>query len=104
MRVFIRMPKAGIAAQAEYNEGDNSCIVLKGSIVSKSISEAPKFHGKRAVAEKRKYYVDGEIVKENVYFKSPSTAANFVTGKSTDGCNSWKDELGRTIRKIKEGA
>jgi hypothetical protein len=37
-------------------------------------------------------------VKEDVIFKSASTAANFVTGSSTNGLTSWKTEEGKAIR------
>ena len=33
-------------------------------------------------------------------FRSPSTAANFVTGNSTNGLLAWKDENGRTLKEI----
>ncbi len=37
-----------------------------------------------------------EIVSDCV-FKSPSTAAQFVTGRSVDGYNAWKLESGETL-------
>ena len=44
--------------------------------------------------------VDGTRVIKDVPFKSASTAANFVTGASTNGLTAWKDENGKTLKAI----
>ena len=42
--------------------------------------------------------VNGErIVKEDVLFDSPSGAAGFCTGRSSNGWREWKDEEGNEI-------
>jgi hypothetical protein len=42
---------------------------------------------------------DGKVIKD-VCFKSASTAANFVTGSSTNGMLAWKDKDGNNLKEI----
>ena len=42
----------------------------------------------------------GAVLQKDMVFKSASTAANFVTGSSTNGLTAWKDKDGRTIKEI----
>ena len=42
----------------------------------------------------------GNVLLIDVAFKSASTAANFVTGSSTNGLTAWKDSDGKTIKDI----
>ena len=100
MKLFIISNEKGINATAEYNPFEKQFIVLKGSIVSESISNAPTFGGAKAVKKYRDKYVVDRVVKEDVYFKSSSTAGNFVTGRSTDGPSTWKGENGKTMKFI----
>ncbi|MCC3385044.1 DUF4357 domain-containing protein [Enterocloster citroniae] len=39
---------------------------------------------------------------EDISFKSSSTAANFITGRSSDGFSTWKTEEGKILRKLRE--
>lgn len=100
MKLFITKEKKGIKAIAEYYPEDGRFVVLKNSIVSDTISSAPTFRGAKAIALQREKYVINRVVKENVCFSSSSTAGNFVTGNSTDGPSSWKDETGKKLKEI----
>lgn len=100
MRVYLRSVKRMIDAVGEYNEDTKELIVLKDSKVSSCVSEAEKFRGANTVIKQRKQYVKDNIVIENVMFKSSSTAANFVTGSSTNGLVAWKDENGKKLKDI----
>ena len=97
MKVFLNSMKRGIDAIGEYNAETKSLTVLKGSVVSRFISTAATFRGAKTVEKYRNLYVTNQIVTEDVVFKSPSTAANFVTGSSTDGTKAWKTGDGVTI-------
>lgn len=101
MKLFLSRPRSGIDAIAEYNIDKKEFVVLKGSKVSNSVSCAEKFRGAKSVVEKR----EGVISADNrtvidVVFKSPSTAANFVTGISTNGCLAWRDANGNKLKDI----
>lgn len=99
MKLFLT--KSGkFDAIADYNEHTKEFVVLKGSCVSDTISTAPTFRGAKTIEKQRKLYVEKNIVQENVVFKSSSTAGNFVTGNSTNGPSSWKDENGKKLKVI----
>ena len=102
MKLYITNENKGIKAIAEYTPSDKRFIVLKGSEVSYSVSKAPTFRGAKAILALREKYVVERIVQENVTFKSSSTAGNFVTGYSTDGPSTWKDETGQTLKALNE--
>lgn len=50
--------------------------------------------------QRRKVSVIDGVLQEDVLFSSPSYAAMFVIGKSTNGLISWKDETGRSLKDI----
>ena len=100
MKLYLKNRNDRFDASAEYNLQTGEFVVLKGSRVSDSISTAPTFRGVKAIEKQRSLYVENNIVQENVVFKSSSTAGNFVTGNSTDGPSSWKDETGKKLKEI----
>lgn len=100
MKLFLTNRYGKYDAVAEYNARTKEFVVLKGSHVSDSISTAPTFRGANEIKKRRKMYVMNNIVQEDVVFKSSSTAGNFVTGNSTDGPGSWKNENGKKLKVI----
>lgn len=98
MKLYMQSRNNKYDARAEYDIQNGQFIVLKGSRVSDSISTAPTFRSIKTVKRMRQQYVDGVIVVSDVCFSSPSSAANFVTGSSTDGTKSWKSEDGRSLK------
>ena len=100
MKMYLSDRHKRFSAIAEYNPQDGSFTVLRGSTVSDSISGAPTFRGAKTVLKLRNQYVKACLVQTDVVFTSSSSAANFVTGNSTDGTRTWKDEKGRTFKEI----
>lgn len=100
MKLYLKNRNGRFDAVAEYDVQNGIFTVLKGSRVSDSISTAPTFRGAKTVVKQRSLYVKNYIVQEHVAFKSSSTAGNFVTGNSTDGPSSWKDETGKKLKEI----
>lgn len=100
MKVFLIKPKSGVNASGEYNPDTKELIVCAGSIVSESINYSEKFKGANSIAKYRDQYVVNRVVKENVVFNSASTAANFITGSSSNGLTTWKDQQGRTLKSL----
>ena len=74
--------------------------VLKGSKVSDDIAHSATFRGTKAIEKNRVSVVKDGVVTEDITFKSASTAANFVTGRSSNGLILWKDKSGRTLKDI----
>ncbi len=99
MKVYIKR-KNGIDATAEFDTETKEIIVKKGSVLSDTISYTEKFRGAKSIENKRKGVVEGNILKKDVLFRSASTAANFVTGSSTNGLLAWRDISGKCIKDI----
>lgn len=87
-------------AKGKYNKLNNELIVLKGSILCATISDSEKFRGAKSIIKARTGKVKDNILQEDVLFKSPSTAGNFVTGKSTNGLLAWKNIDGKSIKEL----
>ena len=100
MRLYLKRPRSNINAVAEYDVANKSFIVLKGSIISETIAYSEKFRGAKSIEKARVGVIDGTSVIKDVHFKSASTAANFVTGASTNGLTAWKDENGKFLKAI----
>ena len=97
MKVFLVSKKNGLNATGEYSPIDRSLTVYKGSLLSETVSDSKTFRGKKSIINSRKGMVSGNILIKDVQFKSPSTAANFVTGTSSNGNRLWKTEDGTPI-------
>ena len=101
MKFYLIQKKKDVEAIATFNPTDKSFTVLKGSKVSTTINQSATFKGARSIEKQRAngVVVNG-IVTQNVPFKSSSTAANFVTGASSNGLILWKDKSGRSLKEI----
>lgn len=97
MKVFLKGKRANYDAIGEYNYNTNELIVKKGSVVSLDVKE---FRGTPSIIKKRSMYVKNRIVFEDIVFKSPSTAANFISGRSKNGLDAWKNENGKNLKEI----
>lgn len=100
MKVYINSIKNDIQAVGEYNKKTKEIIVLKGSKLSKKIAYSEKFRGSKSIEKQRDGKVKNNILLEDMKFKSPSTAANFVTGRSTNGLIAWKNIDKKTIKEL----
>lgn len=97
MKFYIIRKKSSINAVADYDENAKTITVLKGSRLSTNIAYSKTFRGANSIEKMRSNgnVVDG-ILTTDMVFKSPSTAANFVTGTSTNGCVAWKTVDGKS--------
>lgn len=100
MKVFLKNERKDIDAVGEFNKITRELKVLKNSKVSKDIAYSAKFRGSKSIEKKRTGKLIDCILQEDVIFKSPSTAGNFVTGRSTNGLTAWKDKDGKTIKEV----
>ena len=75
-------------------------VVLKGSVVAPDVHTDGKFRSANSVIKYREQYCDGLKTRQDVVFKSASTAANFVTGRSTNGLIKWKNGDGVILRSL----
>lgn len=102
MQIAVRLVmRNGANASAVYDSDTKSLVVLHGSKVNMAISSSKSFRSANSICKARSGIVDENgIVMEDVRFLSASTAANFVTGNSTNGLKAWKSEDGRTLGEI----
>lgn len=98
MKIFINRTRSGVDASGEYNPDTKECIVKKGSKVSSTVARSEKFRGTNTIEKYRAEFVRDGVVSKDVHFTSASTAANFVTGTSTNGMNAWKTTDGKTLK------
>ena len=88
-------------AQGLFNPADQSLTVLKGSRINPVHLDkiSPAGRKKRDIlCTKYAEVKNGErIVKEDVCFESPSGAAQFCVGGSSNGWSQWKDETGKEL-------
>ena len=100
MKVYLVREKKNINAVGEYDVETKALTVKKGSRVSEDIAYTEKFRGAKTIEKDRAGTVKDHIVTKDISFKSASTAANFVTGGSTNGLVAWKADNGLTIKEV----
>ena len=101
MRVYLISKRIDVNATGEYSTSTNELTVLTGSLVSAGIAYSKTFHGGNSIEKKREDTVVNRRTIKDVHFTSPSTAANFVTGSSTNGFRVWKDAKGNPLSSYK---
>lgn len=89
VKIYLSMRDTDVKATAVYE--DKAITVLPGGIISKDFAAHIRGGIKAKSFRENPEYVDSNrnIIKECV-FTSPSTAAQFVTGRSTNGYEAWK--------------
>lgn len=102
MEVFLKRKNNTTDAKGVYDPETKALTILAGSIVSETVAHTERFRGANTIEKYRGQYCIGRKVKQDVSFKSASTAANFVTGNSTNGLTAWKDAEGKSIKQLSE--
>ena len=97
MKIYLTTNRNTYNAIGEYNPKTKVVTVLKDSKVKDKISESTTFKfGKKNTNLRNTVVKDGILVK-NTTFKSLSSAASFITGRSCNGLRSWKTKDGKYI-------
>ena len=102
MKVLLQSKKKNVDAQGEYSLETGELTVKKGSVLSETLSTSKTFRGRKSIEKSRYGRMNGAILTEDVHFSSPSTAANFVMGGSSNGKRLWKTENGTLIGDLQE--
>ncbi|MCR5811577.1 MAG: DUF4357 domain-containing protein [Lachnospiraceae bacterium] len=85
-------------AFGEYDTDTGHITVLKGSVISESITQ---FSGTKKVIKLRNQFTNEEgVLLRDMTFKSPTTAAKFVSGGSVNGLIAWHDGNKKTLKAI----
>ncbi len=96
--------KRNADAQGMFNLKNHSLIVLKDSKINPrhldKISEASRRKRDRLMSEYTEMKNGECIVKEDICFDSPSGAALFCVGGSSNGWSQWKDNRGQSLDEL----
>jgi hypothetical protein len=103
MNVVLTNRAKTYSARGTYDPSTKALIVKAGAKVSADIAYSPTFRGSKTIEKLRAQFVVNGITKADVPFKSPSTAANFVTGRSSNGMILWKTEDGAPLKNAISG-
>lgn len=89
--------------EAKCKRTNEGFVVLSNSMIEEIDSESiPKtIHEQREKAKNNNEIIDGRITK-NYLFNSPSYAASFILGRSTNGRNNWKNKEGVSLKELEE--
>ena len=101
VKLYLMSRTHNFYAEGLYNPHNNHLFVLEGA----KISAYPTLKVGKGKAKWLKmnteYVKDGYLV-QTLEFRTPSTAATFVSGTSMNGYARWKNENGKELRTIKE--
>lgn len=100
MKIKLVSKRSDFEAYGELDIKTKNVKVLKGSKIAKDIANSKTFKGANTIEKNRQGIIKNNILQEDKVFKSPSTAANFVTGRSTNGLIAWKTEDGKKIKEV----
>lgn len=99
--IYLESTKGLFVAKGTYSP--KQTVVLKGSKISVIFSASKKFKGAPCVLAMRdnRLFVDEEgNVLQDCAFNSPSTAAQFVTGRSTNGYVAWRVDNNTNLKRF----
>ena len=77
--------------------------VLKGSYIYPNLSASAPNGIRKARKEYARIIDQNSILQENIRFSSPSYAASFVCGKSSNGLKEWKNKDGVSLKDLEQG-
>ena len=101
MKVYLISRNGKYEAIGDWNV--SSLVVLRGSRVK--LGNAGNFQcakaAERAWADAEVVGSSGEVLK-NISFKSPSTAAQFITKRSVNGWTAWKTKSNKKLNEMRE--
>ena len=98
MRIEIYMGKKTGKYYAEGTYEKNSVTVKKGGHINPNFAKSIRGGDtSRGYRENKEYVSSVFEILSDCHFHSPSTAAQFVSGRSVDGYNIWKVYNGQTL-------
>ena len=97
MKIFVTLKTRSDSCNATAEYLGESIIVKAGGTISDDFAD--HIRGGRQAKRYRNdpEYVQNRIILKDCVFDSPSTAAQFVTGRSTNGYEAWKVDQKKTL-------
>ena len=93
--------KINFTVEASAKQTAEGFVVLKGSSIAPS-SGTDSTISAGNLKKRRECKIIDNILQEDVLFNSPSSAAEFITGKSCNGWISWKTKDGKTLHDLEK--
>lgn len=93
--------KINFTVEASAKQTAEGFVVLKGSKIAPS-SDDDSTISSGNIQKRKECKIENSILQEDVLFNSPTSAAQFVTGKSCNGWLSWKTKDGKTLHDLEE--
>ena len=93
-----KVKNSGLTVKASCRRTNEGYIVLNGSVVNPKANE--KTCSGLVMTARNSARIDNNILLEDILFPSPSAAAMFVLGQSSNGYTAWKTQDGRTLKEI----
>lgn len=87
-------------ANAKARQTGEGFVVLAGSVIRKDTVPSCPDHAKSAREENKDYIDENSVLQKDILFRTPSGAADFVLGASTNGNVEWKTEDGKTLKEV----
>ena len=96
IKIYLRSKTNSVFAEALFEDGKTT--ILPGGKVSKDFAEHIR-GGKtaRSYRNNPEYVNEEGLILRECVFSSPSTASQFVTGRSTNGYETWKVENKKSL-------
>lgn len=103
LSLFRKIKRSKRAIEAQCKRTDEGFVVLAGSQIEETDSEAiPETIKELRERCKQNNEIKDGILTKNYLFRSPSYAAAFVLGMTTNGRTDWKTEDGITLKTLEE--
>ena len=93
--------KLNFTIEASAKQTSEGFVVLKGSKIAPSSGTDDTISSGNLKKREECKIID-DILQEDVLFNSPTSAAQFVTGKSCNGWVSWKTKDGKTLHDLED--
>ena len=95
--ILFSCPKSAYAKAKRTSEG---FVILRGSKISEECAKsAPNWV--RELRKKNAQFIQSDgVISKDLLFNSPSAAASFVSGGSSNGLIAWKTEDGKTLKDL----
>ena len=97
MKLYITGRQNSYSGICEYDAEKNEFTVKKGSHIKAGENSNPDLE---KIYRLRQQYAPNNIVIKDITFKSASTAASFVIGRSTNGWTRWRDAEKRSLAEL----
>ena len=101
MKVYLSTRDKLVTAEGLYDETTGELVVKKGAKVSAGVNTSKTFEKASVrISKMREGAIENGVLLQDTKFSSPSTAASFLLGTSSNGLLRWKNADGVNLKNI----